>query len=196
MVQLLSSGRLQLMPPDPELVRRAQERDARGQPTPDAKAAFEALYQHYRNPIYNFLCYTMTSQHDAEDVVEEAFTNAWEALPKKKPEAPFHLWLMRIVLNERSKLRRWLMRWHPLGYVHEEQPTNLEAETARQDVLMRTWKSLTQKQRTILYLHYEMGCAHAEIAEIMHIKVGSVPMTLSRASQHFRKCYQALEKEE
>jgi len=62
--------------------------------------AFEALYLQYMEKIYRYIFFRVGDEAQAEDMTEEVFVKAWEALPKYKlGEHPFSSWLYRIAHN-------------------------------------------------------------------------------------------------
>jgi RNA polymerase sigma-70 factor (ECF subfamily) len=69
-----------------ELVRRAKGGD---------EVAFEALVRRYWAKAYR-LAESLVGSADAEDVVVEAFVQAWQALPRFREQASFGTRLFRI----------------------------------------------------------------------------------------------------
>jgi RNA polymerase sigma-70 factor (ECF subfamily) len=74
-------------PPDDELVLKAQQGDVH---------AFDQLVERYHGKIYG-LTYNMTSnREDAEDLAQEVFVKAFQALPRFKGKSSFYTWIYRI----------------------------------------------------------------------------------------------------
>jgi RNA polymerase sigma-70 factor (ECF subfamily) len=73
-----------------ELVRRAQGGD---------KRAIAALVLEHQRFVYNLALRSLGDAHEAEDVAQEAFVRAWQALPRFRGESLFRSWLYRIVVN-------------------------------------------------------------------------------------------------
>lgn len=74
-----------------ELVSLAKERD---------QAAFAQLYDEFSSPIYRFIKIRIIDVGQAEDILQETFLKAWQALPKLKMEGlNFSAWLYRIARN-------------------------------------------------------------------------------------------------
>src|SRR5437870_5432603 len=62
--------------------------------------AFGALYVRHMDVIYRYIYFRISDEVEAEDLTEEVFIRAWEALPSYKPgEFPFTSWLYRIAHN-------------------------------------------------------------------------------------------------
>jgi RNA polymerase sigma factor (sigma-70 family) len=65
------------------------------------------LYQLYAKAMYNICCRMMPSNEDAEDMLQEAFTEAFRRLSSFRYESTFGAWLKRIVINRCiNELRR------------------------------------------------------------------------------------------
>lgn len=74
-----------------ELVLRAMKGDG---------AIFGFLYERYLGPIYRYIYFRVGNAADAEDLTEQVFLNAWEALPTFKPHSNRFLhWLYTIARN-------------------------------------------------------------------------------------------------
>ena len=60
-----------------ELVQRAMKGDG---------AVFGSLYERYLDAIYRYIFFRVGNAADAEDLTEQVFLKAWEALPGFKPK--------------------------------------------------------------------------------------------------------------
>jgi RNA polymerase sigma-70 factor (ECF subfamily) len=84
-------------PTDDELVLKAQQGDVH---------AFDELLERYHGKIYG-LTYNMTSnREDAEDLTQEVFIKAFQALPRFKGKSSFYTWLYRIAVNKTINYRK------------------------------------------------------------------------------------------
>ena len=75
---------------DGELIRRTQNGDTQ---------AFNPLIRKYQRRIYNLIYQRVRDREAAEDVCQEVFLKAWQALPNFKGESAFYSWLYRIAVN-------------------------------------------------------------------------------------------------
>ena len=131
--------------------------------------------------------------HEADDVTQEAFLQAWRNLPSLREADRFDAWFGKILVNTaRQTLRKRgrLMtvdvddleadgRSHPaLGRTD----TALES-VADLDALIRACHRLPVEQRTILALHHLEERPVADIAVILGIPVGTVKWRLHAARQ-------------
>ncbi len=64
-----------------------------------ATAQFE-IYKLYYKAMFNTAVRILQNTYDAEDVMQEAFLNAFTKLESFKGEVPFGAWLKRIVINK------------------------------------------------------------------------------------------------
>jgi RNA polymerase sigma-70 factor, ECF subfamily len=82
---------------DAELVRRAQAGEL---------AAFEALTHRYEERVYSLALRMLRHEQDAEDVTQQTFLSALEALAGFRGEASFSTWLLRIASHAALKVIR------------------------------------------------------------------------------------------
>ncbi|MBN1145911.1 MAG: sigma-70 family RNA polymerase sigma factor, partial [Anaerolineales bacterium] len=73
-----------------QLVQRARRGDT---------DAFAELLRAHQDFAYNLALRALGDPHEAEDVAQEAFVRAWQALPRFRGDARFRTWLYRIVAN-------------------------------------------------------------------------------------------------
>lgn len=72
-------------------MRRAQSGD---------RAAYSALVARYWKPVYGWLAGLCGDDHLAEDLTQDTFVRAWQALPRLTSAEAFRVWLFRIARNE------------------------------------------------------------------------------------------------
>ena len=84
--------------PDAELVAAAQQGDLH---------AFDILVRRHESRIYRLAERITGNAQDAEDVLQEAFLNAYRKLYQFHAESHFYTWLVRITVNQGlMRLRR------------------------------------------------------------------------------------------
>ena len=81
-----NSGRID----DTVLVREAQ----RGN-----RAAFEELVRHYDSAVLRLAMHLTGSEHEAQDIYQEAFLKAYKSMGSFRFECSFYTWIYRIVTN-------------------------------------------------------------------------------------------------
>jgi len=181
-------------PSDLDLVRRVRLEDY---------AAFEELVRRYHGRIYG-LIYNMTSnREDAEDVTQEVFMKAFQALPRFREQSSFYTWLYRIAINRTINFRKKRNRVKKVS-LEDFDPDIKQAESYRafsskgsplrkmnlhefQQKMNEALQRLSDKHRAVVVMHDIQGMPHAEIAEAMHCSEGTIRSRLFYA----RKLLQA-----
>lgn len=174
-------------------VRRAQQGDL---------AAYDELVRRYQERIYATL-YHMTSNHeDANDLAQEAFIKAYQAIKSFKGGSSFYTWVYRIAVNKtinflKSRKHRTGMSLNDLDFDAEKDPdlvALISDKTPRRDAALAELKNklneamqkLSEQHRLVVALHDVQGLAHEEIAEIMECNVGTVRSRLFYARQQLQ----------
>jgi RNA polymerase sigma factor (sigma-70 family) len=134
---------------------------------------------------------------DAEDVEQEAFVNAYAALDRFRPGAPFRPWLLRIVANETRNLHRASGRranrerraWEqsqPLLLARPDDPADPLLSAERQVALVRGLDRLSPEQRQVVTCRYLLDLDEAETVAVLGWPRGTVKSRLSRALARLR----------
>src|SRR5260370_23693650 len=69
-------------------------------------AAFGELVRRYQDRLYNTVFRLVDNAEDAQDVVQDAFLNAYQSLDSFKGDSRFFTWLYRIAVNAAISLKR------------------------------------------------------------------------------------------
>jgi RNA polymerase sigma factor RpoE len=176
-----------------ELVRRARKGDL---------SAYDDLVRRYQERIYATI-YHMTSNHeDANDLAQEAFIKAFQALKSFKGGSSFYTWVYRIAVNKtinflKQRKNRTQMSLDDLDFNAEHDPDLValisdktprrEAGLAElQEKLNAAMQKLSEPHRLAVTLHDVQGLSHEDIAEIMDCNVGTVRSRLFYARQQLQ----------
>ena len=166
---------------DAALVERVRAGDA---------AAFDALVQAYMRQAFQLAYRVVGHREDAEDLVQEAFLAAYQYLDSYDATRPFGPWLMRIVLNRGSNLRRSRARreTEPETDAVSPAPSALEeSERAEaREQLSRAMDMLSERQRMIVTLFDVDGLTSTEIGEMIDLSPGTVRWHLHEARRTLR----------
>lgn len=175
--------------PDLELVERARGGE---------EAAFGELVARHQGRILGLAWRVAGSRAEAEEIAQDAFVRAWQALPGFRGESRFSTWLHRITtrvaLDRREVVRRRERR--EVG-VEEEFLAGLAAApdpgvdgdriTAR--ARMALLAGLSEAQRTAVTLHYLEDQSVIEVAQAMNVPENTVKTHLSRARAAMRDAF-------
>src|ERR1700759_5621047 len=163
-----------------ELVERCKQGDSR---------SFAALYQKYSKAMYNTSLRIVNHTGDAEDVMQEAFTDAFRSLEDFHYKYTFGAWLKRIVINKSIiQLRKRKMDLIDIektnvGNVAEDDgPDEQELQMKVEDI-KKAVALLPNGYRTVLTLYLFEGYDQEEIAEILGVTHATVRTQYMRAKK-------------
>ena len=148
--------------------------------------AFEALFNRYNGRLLGFCQSMLKSRQDAEDVLQEVFTNAHTAMLGDDRKINVRPWLYRIA---RNRCLNHLRKPVPEGQdsmdvlAHANGTTTAEQVQMREDLrqLLADVETLPETQRTALLLREIDQLSYEEIAQAMQTTVPSVKSLLVRA---------------
>jgi RNA polymerase sigma-70 factor (ECF subfamily) len=184
---------------DEELVQRHLSGD---------EQAFGQLVKRYKDRLYNLAYRILLDGPEADDIVQETFLRAYQALPHSQVDRPFRPWLMTIALNAcRNRLhkKRPLLFTEVVSEGEDEQafvemiPSEDQSPAERmeteelEDELRLALRSLPAEERLILTLRYNEELSYEQIAELLQIPVPTVGTHLYRAK---RRLYTVLVEEQ
>lgn len=169
-------------------------------------AAFGELVSRHQDRLYNTVLRLLDYPEDARDVVQEAFLHAYQSLHSFKGDARFFTWLYRIAVNTAISLkrkRRMLLRLQPAAEdngtidpldTHEGNRPDHAMEMAEQEKQVHeALARLSVEHRTVLILKDMEGMKYEEMAEILHVPIGTIRSRLHRARLEMREILLSLE---
>ena len=181
-------------PPDEmALVKRAKQGDL---------SAYDDLVRRYQERIYATV-YHMTANHeDANDLAQDAFIKAFQALKSFKGGSSFYTWVYRIAVNKtinflKQRKHKAQMSLDDMDFNAEHDPdlvALISDKTPRREVsltelqekLNAAMQKLSEPHRLVVTLHDVQGLSHEEIAEIMDCNIGTVRSRLFYARQQLQ----------
>jgi len=195
MAEPVSSSQPQASAPvdEDELVRDARRGNLK---------AYDELVKRYQERIYATL-YHMTSNHeDANDLAQESFIKAFQALKSFKGGSSFYTWLYRIAVNKtinflKQRKNRTHMSLNNIDFnaehdpdlmalISEQTPRRAAGLAELQEKLNEALMKLSESHRLVVVMHDVQGLSHEEIAEAMDCNVGTVWSRLFYARQQLQ----------
>ena len=161
-----------------ELAQRASKRDPQ---------AFAELYNAYVDKIYKYIFYKVGSSEDAEDLCEQVFLKAWEAIGRYTwCGYPFSSWLYKLAHNLVVDHYRTRKEATPLNSIlatpaEPADPHNMYARTLDADEIAGAIVQLTPEQRQVISLKFIEGYDNSEIALMMNRKESAIRALQYRA---------------
>ncbi len=162
---------------------------------------YRYLVERHQERIRNLLFSIFHDNDFINDLAQEVFIKAYQALPNFRFEASFYTWLYRIAVNKsrdelrKKKLRRF-MSFQNLDEGADQNLQNLLSVQPEnrdtQEVISIGLQVLPEKFRMAVVLKDIEGLSYEEIAEIMKCKIGTVKSRISRARAMLRKALKPL----
>jgi RNA polymerase sigma-70 factor (ECF subfamily) len=165
--------------------------------------SFERLVRTYQNRLYSFALHLSHNKHDAEDIAQEAFVRAYQALKSYTRERievmVLKPWLYKITLNVfRNRIRGRHLQFVSLGKTNDNSPAEPEDdESQRPESRFETTESrkqldalvarLPEKYRVAVILRYVEGLDYAKLAAVLGQPIGTVKSNVHRGIQLLRK---------
>jgi RNA polymerase sigma-70 factor (ECF subfamily) len=162
--------------------------------SPERKAAldrdFDRLYRDHLRDVYSFAYYRVGNHHDAEDLTEQAFLQAYRHFDRAQRESDgrsLRPWLIRIVQNLAYNHYRDRAR-KPQASIDLVEPIAAPVGTERiaEDreelgQIMRLIRELPDERREALIMRFALGMDNSEIARAMGRSNGATKVLLHRA---------------
>ena len=148
---------------------------------------FEELYRGHRADVYRAALRELGNPHDAEDVTQAAFADAYCAVLRgTRPQSP-RAWLLAISENVRRRRFRTAQR-RPREDLVEDADFPLTADLPHEQsrALSEALAGLPPEQRRVFVLREVVGLSYVEIAAEVDSTVASVQMLLFRARRSLR----------
>jgi len=181
---------------DTMLVREAQ----RGN-----RAAFEQLVRNYDQAVLRLAMHLTGSEHEAQDIYQEAFLKAYKSVGNFRFECSFYTWIYRIVTNlclDHLRKRQVRKEDAPVATdadgeqydVLDRVPDGRAAANPERDLMSRELGSrinramdrLTPRERMVFELKHYHGLKLRTVGDILHTTEETAKNTLFRATQKLR----------
>ena len=171
--------------------RRPRRRGRRARPSKaELDRAFEELYRAHLRDVYSYAYYRVGNHHDAEDLTEQAFLQAYRHFERARRESdgrPLRPWLIRIAHNLASNYHRdraapaggELDAVEPPAHPHGTEQV-VEGREELREVIARL-DDLSDDRREALIMRFALGMSNREIARALGRTDGATKVLIHRA---------------
>jgi RNA polymerase sigma-70 factor (ECF subfamily) len=167
------------------------------------RSAFEVLVRRHQRLVFRIVGGFFRNRADVEDVAQETFLRAFEALPRFRAGAPFGPWVSQIATRLSYDRLRRLRRarevaWEDLPPAQQQTARDLmagvklEDRAAARDLAERALAALSPKERQVLILAEAQGFSATEVAQVLGCSSLAVRIRLHRARRAMRKVTESL----
>lgn len=164
--------------------------------------AFGILVRKYQDRLFHCLAHLAGNVHEAEDLVQEAFVQAFLKIRSFQGQSSFFTWLYRIAFNlSVTQLRRKRTQVSLDGPpdspgIDPEDPGEAVTDKLTRDEraaqVQAALATLSPDYRAILVLREMEDCDYETIAEILDLPMGTVRSRLFRARMELRERLQPM----
>ena len=178
------------MTEDNALVSRAKSGD---------EQAFAELMRAYYAFVYRIVIKIVDNPHDAEEVVQDAFLNAYRGLAQYEDRTKFRSWLAKIARNRALNWQR-AQRADTVSINDVSEGTLRAVDTPEErlirdeqiELVRRAMSTLSQKDRDIARSYYLDGASYDELTRTHGLSYKAISFRLSRAKRILAKRLQYL----
>lgn len=164
--------------------------------------AFETLVRQYQQKVYNLTLRLTGNPEDAWDLSQEVFFKVWRSIDTFQGQSALSTWIYRMTYNLCIDFLRAQKRQKTVSLTVEDDkeeavelqlpdpdPDPEQALLLAEDraLLDRALRELDTEARTILTLRVVQELPYDQIAQVLHVKEGTVKSRLSRARERLRK---------
>lgn len=161
------------------------------------QSAFEVIYGMTRQKIYATVSAMVTNKEDVNDIVSEIYYQLWRALPSYDRTRPFLFWLNGIVIRQVKNWRRQIWRrfrlLEKISHLREVQHVEIPEEplliNESQKEMQYLVHKLPFKLRVVVIYRFYYDFSYDQIAELLHIPIGTVKSRNHLALKQLRKWF-------
>jgi RNA polymerase sigma-70 factor, ECF subfamily len=185
---------------------KADDRELAARAAQGGEPAFRELLARYERPVFSLVYRMVRDRTLAEDLAQEAFIRAFNAIGSYDPSYRFSNWIFKIAHNHTiDHIRRRKLDTVSIdGSPHatspgEEQRTSMVLASSEESPaayvehkelggqIERAIGELRPEYRSVILLRHVEGCAYEEIAHVMEIPLGTVKTYLHRARAELKE---------
>lgn len=155
-------------------------------------SAFSALYNLYSKEVYNTIFRLVPHTGEAEDILQEVFVAAFQAIHRFENTGGFRAWVKRIAINQSiSWIRKQKIRWIELedkdSYLREEESIDESEFVFKVAEVKKAIQQLPDSYRTIVQLYLFENVPQEEIAQLLGLSYNNVRIQYHRSKQKILK---------
>jgi len=158
---------------------------------------FKGLFEAHNSKVYRVAFYIIKNEQDAKDIVQEAFTIAFNKLHTLKDQNKFEHWICKIACNlakeKYKKNKREVLTEDyekVVSYIEAKkeifcQEDEIEKKELK-DYMLKQINSLKTHYREVILLYYYLDMSYEEISAFLNVNIGTIKSRLARAKQILR----------
>jgi RNA polymerase sigma-70 factor (ECF subfamily) len=157
---------------------------------------FVRIVREHQKAVFSIAYAKLRNAHDAEDIKQEVFIEAWRNLHKLQSQEKVHAWLFAVTVNRckdhfRKRFRR---EKREVLYMESADRANPQQEQELHDKVLEAVKSLPEKIRLIVMLKHLAQLSYDEISEMTGLSKTTIDGRLRMGKKRLKR--QLLESQE
>jgi len=173
----------------------------------DADKTFDELFERYNSMVFRLAYRILGDREEALDVSQDVFFTVYRKLHRFRGESSLKTWIFRIAINRASNRCRWWNRLRRRGTVSLDehlsagrdyvlsQTVEAGGNSPEQNLLLHERRAeieswllrLPVHQRIAVIMRDVEGMSYEEIAESMHVSLGTVKSRIARGRQELKR---------
>ncbi len=175
--------------PDEELVERIRKENSE---------LYVEIVKRYQQKLYRYLAYLIGNSSEAEDLVQNVFTKAYQNLFSFNIKKKFSSWIYRIAHNEgvnfiKKRKREKHISLEDLDFPLVDNTSSMSDNLIKEELqknVKQSLDTLESKYREPLILYYFEDKSYKEISDILRIPVKTVGTFIFRGKKIMKTIYQ------
>ncbi len=147
------------------------------------QAALEILVERYKSRLYNTIYRMVLNKESAEDILQETFLRVYRERKSYNPVYCFSTWVYTIALNLTKNEMKRKSRWRFFGLEpNQSQAVAVAGSDGHLNFLLeKAINRLPDRYKMVFVLRDISQLSYEEIAESLHIPLGTVKSRVNRA---------------
>lgn len=149
----------------------------------------EELYRHFYGYAMSICMRYTKNENEAVEVLNDSFLKVFTSLHQYDQSRPFQSWFRRIIIHTAINYYHQHKKHNghqPIEEAHQVSMAQDILEQCSYQEIVNTIQKLSPVYRTVLNMFIIDGYSHEEIAEALHISIGTSKSNLSRARSHLK----------
>ncbi|MFO7445505.1 MAG: RNA polymerase sigma factor [Ignavibacteriaceae bacterium] len=158
-------------------------------------ADFAILIDRYKNRAFSLLKRMLKNHFDAEEVLQDCFLKAFNALGTFRMESRFSTWFYRIVYNtaitklsgKKRKIETEMSSIDDHIELRTEEEFLFSEQKDVSELLSKLVQKLPPNNASVINMFYIDGMSCEEISEVMSVSVSNVKVLLHRSRNYLKE---------
>jgi RNA polymerase sigma factor (sigma-70 family) len=159
--------------------------------------AYKILLNKYKNLVFTQCIKMVKNRDEAEELAQDTFIKAFNALNSFKNESKFSTWLCKIAYNtclnhiKKNKIITEdidnIVVYRNGAFTDENNPYSILQNTSLKETINMCLSKMIKEDAIVLELFYLQGCKIMEITEIMNLEESTIKVKLFRARSRLKQ---------